>query len=132
MSRYVVDPPTLLHVVTRVVPVRSSHQLVAPNAVRSQALALLFEAVRRGDLTEEEALRHHDSLTRVRMRLLGDRVSRRVAWDIARQQGWTSTGDAEYLAVARLQADALVTVDPAMAARARGVVPVADVSVLTQ
>jgi predicted nucleic acid-binding protein len=44
------------------------------------------------------------------MRLLGDRVSRRTAWKIAREHGWETTYDAEYLAVAKLQADALVTV----------------------
>ncbi|WP_432564455.1 hypothetical protein [Kineococcus sp. SYSU DK003] len=39
--------------------------------------------------------------------------------------------EAEYLAVAKLQADALVTIDPAMALKAQGVVSVADVSALT-
>ena len=41
------------------------------------------------------------------MRLLGDRVSRRTAWKIAQEQGWETTFDAEYLAVTKLQADAL-------------------------
>lgn len=40
------------------------------------------------------------------MRLLGDRVSRRTAWEIAREQGWETTYGAEYVAVTRLQADA--------------------------
>jgi hypothetical protein len=44
------------------------------------------------------------------MRLLGDRVSRRTACKITREHGWETTYDAEYLAVAKLQADALVTV----------------------
>ena len=56
------------------------------------------------------------------MRLLGDRVSRRTTWKIAREQGWETTYDAEYLAVTKLQADALVTVNPALAAKARDVV----------
>jgi hypothetical protein len=43
-----------------------------------------------------------------------------VAWRIARENGWESLREAEYLAITRLQADALVTVDPALAARARG------------
>jgi predicted nucleic acid-binding protein len=52
------------------------------------------------------------------MRLLRDRVSRRTAWKIAREQGWETTyDDAEYLAVAKLQADALVTVTPALATK---------------
>ena len=37
---------------------------------------------------------------------------------------------AEYLAVCRLQADAFVTVDPAMAERAEGIVPLAPITVL--
>ena len=61
------------------------------------------------------------------MRLLGDRVSRRNAWQIALQNGWDTLRDAEYLAVARLQADALVTVDPSLAAKAAPVVPLARV-----
>jgi len=59
------------------------------------------------------------------MRLLGDRVSRRTAWKIAREQGWETTYDAEYLAVTKLQADALVTVNPALASKAKEVVQLA-------
>jgi len=94
-------------------------------------LALLFDAVRRGDLTENVALQLHDRLTELKMRLLGDRVSRRTAWRIAREHGWASMPDAEYLAVTKLQADALVTVDPALAAKADDLVPLAPLSDLT-
>lgn len=65
------------------------------------------------------------------MRLLGDRVSRRTAWKIAREQGWGTTYDAEYVAITKLQADALVTVDSALAAQAEGLVPLARVEILT-
>ena len=61
------------------------------------------------------------------MRLLGDRVSRRTAWQLAREHDWSALRDAEYLAVTRLQADALVTVDPGLASAARDVVAVAAV-----
>jgi hypothetical protein len=54
----------------------------------------------------------------MKMRLLGDRVSRRTAWQIARQHDWDTLQDAEYLAVTRLQADALGMVDPRLAAAA--------------
>ncbi|GAA5132969.1 hypothetical protein GCM10023320_58450 [Pseudonocardia adelaidensis] len=89
--------------------------------------------MRRGDLSEREALRHHERLTELKMRLLGDRVSRRTAWKIAREQGWESTYDAEYVAVARLQADALVTVEPRFAAKAKAkdLVPLAPLEALT-
>jgi predicted nucleic acid-binding protein len=123
MSRYVIDARTLLYLMLNSVPVHSGHQLVAPNLIRSQALALLLESVRRAEMTEPEALGFHDRMTELKMRLLGDRVSRRVAWDIAVEHGWDTTYDAEYLAVTRLQADAFITVDPEMRAKAKGVVP---------
>lgn len=131
MTRYVVDARTLLHIVSTGVQIRPDHQLVAPNPVRSQALSLLFEQVNCGELDEVEALRMHERLTEVKMRLLGDRVSRRTAWRIAREQGWDTIGDAEYLAVTRLQADALVTIDEALARRADGIVPVASLDALS-
>jgi predicted nucleic acid-binding protein len=132
VTRYVIDAPTLLHVVANDVPVDPRHQLVTPHLIRSQALSLLLDAVRRGDLTEDLALRRHERLTEQKMRLLGDRVSRRTAWRIAREQGWETTYDAEYFAVARLQADALVTVDPAFRARAAGIVSLAPLDALTE
>jgi predicted nucleic acid-binding protein len=131
MARYVIDAPTLLHIVTEGVEVGRGHQLVAPNLIRSQALSLLLEAVRRGDISEAEALDRHERFTELKMRLLGDRVSRRTAWKIAREQGWDTTFDAEYLAVTKLQADALVTIDPALAAKAAGIVRVAPIEALT-
>ena len=132
MRRYVLDAPTLVHVITDGVEINPQHQLVAPNLIRSEALALLFAAVHRGELTEPVALQHHERLTELKMRLLGDRVSRRTAWKIAREQGWDTTLDAEYLAVTRLQADALVTIDPGLAAKARDLVPVAPLAALTE
>ncbi len=131
MARYVIDASTLLHLVGEGVDVHPSHQLVAPNLIRSQALQLLFTAVRNGEITEAAALQQHERLTEMKMRLLGDRVSRRTAWNIARDQGWDTIHDAEYLAVCKLQADALVTIDKAMAARAQGIVPLAPLSALT-
>ena len=119
MTRYVIDASTLLHVVAAGVQVSPRHQIVAPNLIRSQALSLLLEAVRRGDLTEDLALQHHERLTELKMRLLGDRVSRRTAWRIARERDLETTFDVEYLAVTKLQADALVTVTPALAIRLR-------------
>ncbi len=131
MTRFVIDAPTLLHVVADEVPVSSGHQLVAPQVLRSQALELLFGAVRRGELTETDALAQHGAMTAVKIRLLGDRVSRQVAWTIARDHGLDSTTDAEYLAVTRLQADVFVSVDTAVRARAAGVVPVGTVDQLS-
>jgi predicted nucleic acid-binding protein len=69
-------------------------------------------------------------MTQVKIRSLGDRVSRAVAWKIARRYGWNDLRDAEYLALVELQADALITVDKEFALRAQGAVTVADVSAL--
>lgn len=131
MTRYVIDAPTLLHLVAHDVQVDARHRIVAPSLIRSQALALLLDAVRRGDLTEDVALQHHERITELKIRLLGDRVSRRTAWKIAREHDWETTYEAEYLAVARLQADALITIDPALAAKARDVVALAPLEALT-
>ena len=131
MTRFVIDAPTLLHLAANNVRISPRHQIVAPNLIRSQALSGLLEAVRHGDLTEELALQHHERFTELKMRLLGDRVSRRTAWKIAREQDWETTYDAEYLAVTKLQADALVTVTPALATKAMDVVPLAPVEALT-
>jgi hypothetical protein len=127
VTRFVIDAPTLLHLTSGGVAVHPGHQLVAPQVLRSQALDLLLAAVRRGEIEEAEALRRHDTMTGTRIRLLGDRVSRRVAWQLAREHGLASIVDAEYLAVTRLQADAFVSVDLAARARAEGIVPVASV-----
>lgn len=125
-----IDAPTLLHLVDNALVVDPGHQLVAPNGIRSQALQLLLRDVRLGERTDRAALKVHDALTELKMRLLGDRVSRATAWRIAREQDWDTLRDAEYLAVTRLQADALVTVDPGMAAKARTIVPVEPLEVL--
>ena len=131
MTRFVIDGPTLLHLVAEGVGVAPQHQLVAPQLLRSQALALLFDAVGRGELTEREALDRHDAMTRDqgaaagRPRLPAGRLA-----DRARPPA-RSTAEAEYLAVTRLQADVFVSVDPAARARAEGVVPVGTVDQLS-
>jgi len=134
VSRFVIDAVTLVSVLETGRRFDPEHQLVAPGAVRSQALQLLFTRVADGDLAEREALRIHERLTETRIRLLNDRVSRRAAWDLAHSQGWPKLRDAEYLALVRLQADALVTVDERLAALAEGIVDVRplDAALLAQ
>ena len=122
-----IDAPTLLHLVDAELHVDPGHQLVAPTSIRSEALELLLRDVRAGERTEAAALEAHERMTGMKMRPLGDRVSRRTAWQIARQHDWDALRDAEYLAVTRLQADALATVDPGLAATARDVVAVAAI-----
>jgi len=127
MARYAIDAPTLLHLVQHGFE-GGEHQLVAPNAIRTDAFELLFTAVNRGELTETAALALHELMTALKIRTLGDRVSRRTAWNIARDHGWDGLQHAEYLAVCVLQADALITVDPVMASTADGVVPLAPIT----
>ena len=67
-----------------------------------------------------------ERLAELKIRLLGDRVSRSVAWKLAARLDWDDTPAAEYLAVASLQADALITTDPRLMDAARGIVPIAS------
>lgn len=52
----------------------------------------------------------------LRIRLLGDRVLKNVAWRIADQLGWRDTFVGEYVALTQSQADALITLDERLAA----------------
>jgi predicted nucleic acid-binding protein len=130
MARYVIDAPTMLHLLDNDLRVDPTHQLVAPNSIRSEAMQLLLDDVRSGKRTEKAARATHERVTELKMRLLGDRVSRGTAWRIAREHDWETLRDAEYLAVARLQADALVTVDADLAGKAEGIVEVAPFQAL--
>lgn len=132
MTRFVIDAPTLIHLVRHDVPVHADHRLVAPNLIRSQASTLLLDSVRSGEVTQDGALDVLDRIAEVKMRVLNDRVSRRTAWQLAHDEGWATTFDAEYVAVCRLQADALVTVDDEFAARVRDLVPIAPLDALMQ
>jgi hypothetical protein len=85
MARYGIEAPTLLHLLDTDLRVDPNHQLVAPNSIRSQAMELLLLDVRQGKRTEKAALATHERVTELKMRLPGDRVSRRTAWRIARE-----------------------------------------------
>jgi predicted nucleic acid-binding protein len=130
MTNFVVDCGAVLHLVAEEIEVPAEHELLAPTLLRSQTLSVLHEAVHRGDLEPEVAF---DRLTRIRsipIRLLGDAVLRRRAWELADQLGWAETYDAEYVALTQLQADAFVTLDPELARRVEGVVPTAPIEAL--
>jgi predicted nucleic acid-binding protein len=110
--------------------VKSAHTLLAPKLIRSQTLSLLHEAVQRGELPADVARERLRYVGQVKIRLLGDAVLRRRAWDIAEQLGWASTYDAEYIALTQLQADAFVTMDAKLARSVEGLVEVAPIDVL--
>ena len=61
MVRYVLDAPTLLHIVAEGAEVHADHRLVAEVLVRSQAPTLLLGAARLGELTDQVAVRQHES-----------------------------------------------------------------------
>lgn len=129
MTRFVVDSDVVLRIAAGEIDVHPAHQLVAPALVRSQVLATLSDAVRRGELDRKTAIRLLDRIAEIKMRLLADRSSRRRAFEIAERLGCV-TAEAEYLAVAQLQADALVTLDEEFARRAQGEVELAPVGAL--
>lgn len=130
MTRFVIDALTLLELVDGRCTVDPAHQLVAPNSIRSEALDLLLRKVRSDDLTDRHALELHERMTEVKIRTLGDRVSRRTAWAIARDHD-CSIRIAEYIALAKLQADALIAADADLLKVARGVVPLAQLTEVT-
>ncbi len=130
MTRFVVDTSVVLHLTGGEVEVADAHELLAPTLLRSQVLSALHEAVHRGEVDAEAARDQLARVNRMPIRLLGDAVLRRRAWDLADRLGWASTYDAEYLALTQLQADAFVTLDEDLARSAEEVVAVASVDAL--
>ena len=128
--RFVVDAGTLLHLLAEDIEVSNEYQLVAPTLVRSQVLSALYEAVQRGEISEEEGLDRLARFGRMKMRLLGDQVLRRRAWAIAEKMGWDETYVAEYVALTQLQADAFVTMDGDLARSVEGIIETAPVNAL--
>jgi len=130
MTRFVVDCGTLLRIAAGEVEVATEHQLVAPTLVRSQALAALYEAARRGEISSAEGMERVTRINSLKVRFLGDKVLQRQAWKVADELGWETTYDAEYVALTRLQADAFVTSDGDLARAVSGVVETAPVDAL--
>lgn len=128
MTRFVIGPDVALHLAREELTVSADHQILAPTLLRSQVLTRLYEATRRGEVDRKEADRQLDYVRGLKMRLLGDRVLQRVAWDIAQELDLPGTSTAEYLALTRLQADAFVTLDPQLADLARRVVAVGSMA----
>lgn len=130
--RFGIDPATLMLIANDGLAVDPAHSLVAPNRILSDLLTVLLGEVRSGERDEKDALAVHTRATETKIRLLGDRVSRRTAWNLAQAHDWADLRDAEYLAVTKLQADALVTPDSRLAALASEIVEVAAPEVLTR
>jgi len=130
MTKFVVDATAVLHLASAVIEVPDAHKLLAPTLLRSQTLSTLHEAVQRGELPAEVARDRLARIGRMPIRLLGDAVLRRRAWDLADQLGWASTYNAEYVALTQLQAGAFVTLDADLARSVEGIVATASIDAL--
>lgn len=107
-----------------------AHKLLAPTLLRSQTLSALHEAVQRGELPAEVARERLTRIAKLPIRLLGDAVLRRRAWELADQLGWSSTYDAEYVALTQLQADVFITLDAELARSVEGIVAIGSIDAL--
>ena len=125
MTRYAIDADIALRIIRDGIKVGEGHRLVGPHVLRSHVLEKLYRAYRSGDLDGTVGRELLERLAALKIRLLGDRVSRWSAWRIADQLGWEDIETAEYLAVASLQADALITDDSRLRTAADGIVAVA-------
>jgi predicted nucleic acid-binding protein len=132
MTRFVVDAGAVLHLASARVEIEvpGAHKLLAPTLLRSQTLSALHEAVHRGEIPADVARDRLTRIRRMRIRLLGDAVLQRRAWELADQLGWASTYNAEYVALTQLQADAFVTLDAELARSVEGIVATASFDAL--
>jgi hypothetical protein len=105
------DAGAVLYLASEGIEVSSDHELLAPTLVRSQTLSVLHEAVHRGELPGDVARDRLERVWRMPIRLLGDAVLRRRAWEAAERMGWAETYTAEHIALTQLHADAFVTLD---------------------
>jgi len=130
MTRFVADAGAVIHLATKGIEVSGDHELLAPTLLRSQTLSILHEAVYRGELTADVARDRLERIWRMPIRLLGDAVLRRRAWEVAERMGWADTYTAEYVALTLLQADAFVTLDAKLARSVKGIVATASIDAL--
>ena len=131
MAKYVIGPDVVIRLARDEAVIRDEHQILAPTLLRSQLLSLLYQAVRRGEMTRTDARLRLRYVRGLRIRLLGDRVLQDVAWQVADQLGWPDTLDAEYVALTKLQADALITLDRQLAHAVQDLVTLAPIEALS-
>jgi predicted nucleic acid-binding protein len=131
VARFVIDAGVALRLASEgTTKIPAKHELLAPTLLRSQTLSLLHEAVQGGKIADDVAREQLARVQQLPVRLLGDAVLRRRAWEVATQLGWAGTYDAEYVALTQLQADAFVTLDAKLARRVEGLVETATVEAL--
>jgi hypothetical protein len=69
MTRYVIGPDVAIRLAQDQAVIRGGHQILAPALLRSQVLSLLYQAVRRGEMTRTEAERQLEYVRGLRIRL---------------------------------------------------------------
>jgi hypothetical protein len=57
MTRYVIGPDVAIRLAHDQAVIRGGYQILAPALLRSQVLSLLYQAVRRGEMTRKDAER---------------------------------------------------------------------------
>lgn len=119
MTIFVIDAAVAIDLAAGGATIPPQHSLAAPTLLRSQALALVYGSVHRGEIDERTGRQVLDDIRGLRIRLLGDRVLQHHAWQIADKLNWPDTYQAEYIALTQLQGDALATADEKLAAAAR-------------
>ena len=130
MTKFVVDAGVVIRLASEAIEVSSAHELLAPTLLRSETLSGLHEAVARGEIPADVGLERHRLISKMPIRLLGDGVLRRRAWQVADQLGWDKTYVAEYVALTQLQADAFITLDAELARSLEGIVATASIDAL--
>src|SRR5215472_11687628 len=83
MTRYVIGPDAAIRLARDQAVSRGEHQLLAPALLRSQVLSLLYQAVRRGELTRRDAEARLSYVHGLPIRLLDGLVLHNVAWKAA-------------------------------------------------
>jgi hypothetical protein len=83
----VIGPDVALRMAHEDAVIVDEHRLLAPTLFRSQLLSMLYQAVRRGEMTKNDADRYWGYVRGLEIRLLGDRVLQKVAWKVADQDG---------------------------------------------
>ena len=87
VTRFVVDASAVLHLASAGIKVSARHKLLAPTLLRSQTLSALHEAVQRGEIPADVARDRLARIGRMPIRLLGDAVLRRRAWELGGSVG---------------------------------------------
>jgi len=130
VTRYVIDPGATLALAQDSVEIPPDKELYAPTLWRSQTLSAVYEAVGAGELTNYEARERLRYVNALKIRLLGDAVLRRRAWELAEQLDMKKTYEAEYAALAQLQKCILVSTDGTVLNRWGDLVPTATIDAL--